>query len=220
MAQNASVSAVARQQSLGEEIANSISHGLGLLLSIAALPVLIVHAVEYQPVGSVVGATIFGASAILLYLASTLYHALPQPRIKAVFQRVDHAAIYLLIAGTYTPFTLGVLRGGWGWTLFGLVWGLAALGLLLKALAGVRFPRLSTALYLGMGWVVLIAIVPLTERIAPMGLFWLVAGGVSYTLGVVFFVFDERWRYAHFIWHLFVLGGTVCHFFAVLHYSV
>lgn len=220
MAQDPSVSAVARQQSLGEEIANSISHGLGLLLSIAALPVLIVHAVEHQPVGSVVGATIFGASAILLYLASTLYHALPQPRIKAVFQRVDHAAIYLLIAGTYTPFTLGVLRGGWGWTLFGLVWGLAALGLLLKALAGVRFPRLSTALYLGMGWVVLIAIVPLTERIAPMGLFWLVAGGVSYTLGVVFFVFDERWRYAHFIWHLFVLGGTVCHFFAVLHYSV
>lgn len=212
--------AALRSQSLGEEIANSISHGLGLLLSIAALPVLIVHAVGHQPVASVVGATVFGASAILLYLASTLYHALPQPRLKAVFQRLDHAAIYLLIAGTYTPFTLGVLRGGWGWTLFGVVWGLAAMGLLLKAFAGVRFPHLSTALYLGMGWVVLIAIVPLAERIAPMGLFWLVAGGVSYTLGVVFFVFDERWRYAHFVWHLFVLAGTVCHFFAVLYYAV
>ncbi|MGC9238007.1 MAG: PAQR family membrane homeostasis protein TrhA, partial [Thiomonas sp.] len=124
-----------------------------------------------------------------------------------------------LIAGTYTPFTLGVLRGGWGWTLFGVVWGLAAAGLLLKALAGVRFPHVSTALYLGMGWVVLIAIVPLAERMAPMGLFWLVAGGVAYTLGVVFFVFDSRWRYAHFVWHLFVLAGTVCHFFAVLYYA-
>ena len=220
MAQNAHAIDGERQQSLGEEIANSLSHGLGLLLSIAALPVLIVHAVEHQPVASVVGAAIFGASAVLLYLASTLYHALPQPRLKAVFQRIDHAAIYLLIAGTYTPFTLGVLRGGWGWTLFGLVWGLAAAGLLLKGLAGVRFPHLSTALYLGMGWVVLIAIVPLAERIAPMGLFCLVAGGVAYTLGVVFFVFDSRWRYAHFVWHLFVLTGTVCHFFAVLYYAV
>ncbi|MDY0329974.1 MAG: hemolysin III family protein [Thiomonas sp.] len=220
MAQNASTLVALRPQSLGEEIANSISHGLGLLLSVAALPVLIVHAVEHQPVASVVGASVFGVSAVLLYLASTLYHALPQPRLKAVLQRLDHAAIYLLIAGTYTPFTLGVLRGGWGWTLFGLVWGLAAMGLLLKAFAGVRFPRLSTALYLGMGWVVLIAIEPLAERIAPMGLFWLVAGGVSYTLGVVFFVFDARWRYAHFVWHLFVLAGTVCHFFAVLHYAV
>ena len=210
---------LARQQSLGEEIANSISHGMGLLLSVAALPVLVLHGVEHQPVASVVGASVFGASAVLLYLASTLYHALPQPRLKALFQRLDHAAIYLLIAGTYTPFTLGVLRGGWGWTLFGLVWGLAALGLLLKTLAGVRFPHLSTALYLGMGWVVLIAIGPLIEHIAPMGLFWLVAGGLAYTLGVVFFVLDARWRYAHFVWHLFVLAGTSCHFVAVWRYA-
>lgn len=211
--------ASARPQSLGEEIANSISHGIGLLLAIAALPVLVVHAVDGQHAAGVVGASVFGASAILLYLASTLYHALPQPRIKAVLQRIDHAAIYLLIAGTYTPFTLGVLRGGWGWSLFGVVWGAAVLGLVVKLLSGVRFPLLSTLLYLGMGWVVLVAIGPLVERVAAPGLAWLVAGGLAYTLGIAFFLLDERWRYAHFVWHLFVLAGTICHFFAVLDYS-
>ncbi len=211
--------AVARPQSRGEEIANSISHGIGLALAIAALPVLVVHAVGALPAAGIVGAAVFGASAVLLYLASTLYHALPQPRIKAVLRRVDHAAIYLMIAGTYTPFTLGVLRGGWGWTLFGLAWGAAGLGLVIKLVAGVRLELLSTLLYLAMGWMVLIALGPLVEHIATPGLIWLIAGGAAYTLGIVFYLLDSRWRYAHFVWHLFVLAGTVCHFFAVFGYA-
>ena len=168
---------------------------------------------------AVVGAAIFGSSAILLYLASTLYHAIPQPRIKDILRLLDHAAIFLLIAGTYTPITLGVLHGGWGWTLFGLIWGLALAGLIFKALVGVRFPRLSTLLYVAMGWVVVIAIRPLWLHMAAGGLIWLAAGGLAYSLGVVFFVLDEKVRYGHFIWHLFVLAGTACHFFAVLFYA-
>lgn len=208
-----------REQTLGEEISNSVSHGLGLLLAAIGLPVLIVHAVENGGPSAVVGAAVFGSSAVLLYLASVLYHAISHPRAKAVLQRLDHAAIYLLIAGTYTPFTLGVLRGGWGWALFGLVWGLALLGLLFKAFAGMRFPRMSTFLYVAMGWVALIAIRPLWLRVPMPGLIWLLAGGVAYTLGVVFFVLDEKVRYSHFVWHLFVLAGTACHFVAVLLYA-
>ena len=207
------------QQTLGEEIANSVSHGLGLLLAIAGLPVLILHAVRTGGVSAVVGAAIFGSSAILLYLASTLYHAIAHPRIKAIFRALDHAAIYLLIAGTYTPIALGVLHGGVGWTLLGVIWSLALAGLLFKAMVGMRYPRVSTVLYVGMGWVALIAIRPLWMHMAAGGLIWLLAGGLAYSLGVVFFVLDEKLRYAHFIWHLFVLAGTTCHFFAVLFYA-
>ena len=208
-----------RAQSLGEEVANSVSHGLGLLAAIAALPVLIVAAAQDGSASTVVGASVFGATMVLLYLTSTLYHAVPEGRQKQLLQVLDHGAIYLLIAGTYTPFTLGVLRGPLGWTLFGLVWCLAAAGVAIKAIGGANYGRVSTALYLGMGWLGLIAIKPLWLNLPGWGFFWLVAGGLSYTLGVVFFVLDERVRYTHFVWHLFVLTGTACHFIAVLYYA-
>ena len=210
------------QQSLGEEIANSISHGLALLAALIAAPFLIVSVVRQGDTLDVVGVSIFAASMVVLYATSMLYHALPVARAmraKRVFQVLDHSAIYLLIAGTYTPFTLGVLRGPWGWTLFGLVWTMALAGILAKSFAGIRWPRLSTMLYLAMGWIALIAIKPMWELIPGWGLFWLVAGGLAYTLGVVFFVLDERVRYSHFVWHLFVAAGTACHCVAVFYYA-
>lgn len=208
-----------RHQSLGEEIANSISHGVALAAALVGMPFLLMEAVRIGSPGFIVGVSIFSATMALLYLASTLYHALPQGQGKRVFKILDHSAIYLLIAGTYTPFTLGVLSGPWGWTLFGLVWGLAALGVFLKSLNGLSHPVLSTGLYLLMGWLVLIAIVPLYQLMAPAGLIWLVAGGLAYTGGVVFYALDHRLPYGHFIWHLFVVAGTVCHYFAVLWYG-
>ncbi|HEY8328975.1 MAG TPA: hemolysin III family protein [Rhodanobacter sp.] len=214
-----SAGTIIRQQTWGEELANSLSHGLGLLLAIVGLPVLVVRADHIGSGYAMAGSLTFGGSAVLLYLASTLYHAIPQPKVKAILRALDHIAIYLLIAGTYTPITLGVLRGGWGWGLFGLIWGLALAGMLFKALGGLRFPHLSTVLYVAMGWVGLIAIRPLWVHMEAGGLIWLAAGGLAYTLGVVFFVLDEKVRYSHFIWHLFVLAGTVCHFFAVLLYA-
>jgi hemolysin III len=165
-----------------------------------------------------VGACVFAGTVVLLYSASTLYHALPRNRAKRVFRVLDHSAIFLLIAGTYTPFTLGILHGAWGWTLFGLVWTLAALGVTLKAVGGIRYPRLSTVLYVGMGWLALIAIRPLWLRVPLAGWLWLIAGGLAYTAGIAFYAAD-RVRYGHFVWHIFVLMGTVCHFFAVLWYS-
>ena len=207
-----------RSQSPGEEIANSVSHGVGLVAVLVAVPILIVAAVRRGGAAGIVGASVFAGTMVLLYLTSTLYHALPKNKVKRVFQVLDHGAIFLLIAGTYTPFTLGVLRGGWGWTLFGLVWGLAVLGIVLKTVGSVRITWLSTCLYLGMGWLVLIAIRPLWLRMPLSGLAWLVAGGLAYTAGVAFFA-AERLRYSHFIWHLFVLTGTCCHFFAVLWYA-
>jgi hemolysin III len=211
--------AQARVQSLGEEIANSVSHGLALLAAIAVIPFLLLNSIHRGGPADVVGAGVFSATMVLLYLTSTLYHALPGNRAKRVFQVLDHAAIYLLIAGTYTPFTLGVLRGSWGWTLFGLVWGLALAGLLLKSIGGIRYPKLSVALYLAMGWIVLIAIRPLWQHVQPWGLFWLLAGGAAYTLGVVFFALDHRVRYSHFVWHVFVAIGTACHVVAVWYYA-
>ncbi|HSG46379.1 MAG TPA: hemolysin III family protein, partial [Longimicrobiales bacterium] len=178
-----------------------------------------VNAVARGGAADVVGAAIFGSTLVLLYLASTGYHAAPMGRAKALLRRMDHAAIYLLIAGTYTPFTLGVLGGGWGWTLFGLVWGAAVIGVGTKLLAGIRFPRVSTAMYLIMGWLVLIAAHPLVTRMPVPGLAWLVAGGLAYSGGVVFFA-ARRLPYGHFVWHLFVLAGSACHFFAVLWYAV
>ncbi len=164
------------------------------------------------------GASVFASTMVLLYLMSTLFHALPTCRAKRVFQILDHSAIYFLIAGTYTPFTLGVLRGDWGWTLFGLVWGLAVVGTVLKALGGVRYTTASTWMYLVMGWLVLIAAKTVWTLVPAWGLFWLVAGGVAYTAGAVFFM-AERIRYFHFVWHLFVVAGTACHFIAVLWYA-
>ena len=205
-------------QSLGEEIANSVSHGLGLLAALGAVPFLVIAAVRRGSASGIVGASIFATTLVLLYLASTMYHALPRPRAKRVFRIVDHGAVFLLIAGTYTPFTLGVLRGAWGWTLFGLVWSLAVLGIVLTAAGGIRYPRLSTGVYLGMGWLVLIAIRPLWLRVPLAGLLWLLAGGIAYTIGVPFLA-AKRLRYSHFVWHLLVLAGSSCHVVAVLLYA-
>jgi hemolysin III len=207
-----------RLQSFGEEIANSVSHGVGLLAAVVAIPVLVASAVRRGDAAGIVGASVFAVTMVLLYLTSTLYHALPKKRAKRVFRVLDHSAIFLLIAGTYTPFTLGVLGGTWGWMLFSLEWGFAAVGVVLKAVVGVRYPILSTCLYLGMGWLVLIAVWPVWLRIPPAGLLWLLAGGLAYTAGVAFFA-AGRIRYTHFVWHLFVLAGTACHFIAVLWYS-
>lgn len=207
-----------RPQSLGEEIANSVSHGIGLLAALAAFPVLVIAAFSRGDPAGLVGASVFATTMVLLYLASTLFHALPPNRAKRVFQILDHSAIFLLIAGTYTPFTLGVLRGTWGWTLFGLVWALAIAGTVFKVLGGVRYTTFSTWVYLAMGWLVLIAIEPVWTLVPKWGLFWLFAGGIAYTAGAVFFM-AERIRYFHFVWHLFVVAGTACHFFAVLWYA-
>ena len=207
-----------RPQSLGEEIANSVSHGLGLLAALAGFPVLVMAAGQRGSVTEIIGATVFATTAVLLYLTSTLFHALPQSRAKRVFQILDHSAIYLLIAGTYTPFTLGVLRGDWGWTLFGLVWSLALVGTVLKALGGVRYTTISTWVYLAMGWSILMAAKTVWALVPNWGLFWLVAGGIAYTAGAVFFM-AERIRYFHFVWHVFVVAGTACHFIAVLWYA-
>lgn len=209
----------ARPSSLPEEIANSVTHGLGLLASLVGLPVLVLAAAGRGDALQVAGASVFGASLVALYAASTTYHAWPPSRTRRVLQVVDHAAIYLLIAGTYTPFTLGVLRGAWGWTLFGLVWSLAALGIVAKVRLGVRHPRLSTLLYVAMGWLGIVAIRPMMEQLPTAGLVWILAGGLLYTAGVAFYAAD-RLRYGHAVWHLFVLGGSTCHFVAVLRYAL
>ena len=207
-----------RRQSSGEEIANSVSHGVALLAALGAAPFLIVAAVWRGGAAGIVGASVFAATVVMVYFTSTLYHALPENRIKRIFRVLDHTAIYLLIAGTYTPFTLGVLHGAWGWTLFGLVWGLAIAGIALKTAGGVRYPVLSTSVYLAMGWLVLIAVKPMWERVPMWGLFWILAGGLAYTAGVAFYA-AKRVRYGHFVWHLFVIAGTACHFIAVLRYA-
>ena len=207
-----------RPQTLGEEIANSISHGVGLLGAIIAFPFLVVAASQRGDAIGIISVCVFATSMVLLYLASTLFHALPEGRAKRVFQVLDHSAIYLLIAGTYTPFTLGVLRGVWGWTLFGVVWSIAVIGIVLKALGGVRYTTISTWAYLAMGWVVVIAAERVWTLVPAWGLFWLVAGGLAYTAGAIFFAL-ERIRYFHFTWHLFVVTGTACHVVAVAAYS-
>jgi hemolysin III len=208
-----------REQTRGEEIANSISHGIGLVAAIVSTPFLIAHAIEIDDVGYLLGACIFAATMMMLYLGSTLYHALYPGRLKHIFRIMEHSAIYLLIAGTYTPFTLGVLYGPWGWTLLTMIWTLAVTGVALKVLNRMSHPVISTALYLLMGWLIVVAVDPLYTRLPASGLAWLVAGGLAYTIGVAFFVADSRLRYGHFIWHLFVITGTTCHYFAVYGYA-
>lgn len=202
----------------GEEVANALTHGLGLLGSLVALPVLVVTALARGDALLVAGFSIFGATLVALYAASTIYHALPPSRAKQLFRVVDHVAIYLLIAGSYTPFTFGVLRGAWGWVLSGIVWSLAVVGILLKTTVGFRFPRLSTFLYLFMGWVAVVGFKPLAAAIPGAGLWWIVAGGLLYTGGVVFYQRDYR-MWHHTVWHLFVLAGSSCHFVAVWRYG-
>ena len=204
-----------RTQSPGEELANSISHGIGLCAALIGAPILLLEARRNSP-AFFLGTVIFVIAMSVLYLGSTLYHAWPQRRGKSILQIVDHSAIFLLIAGTYTPFTLGPLRGIWGSTMLALVWALAIFGVFLKIARGAsRHPKLSMTLYLGTGWLALIAARPMTLAIPLPAVFWLVAGGIAYTAGVFFFA-NQRLRYSHFIWHLFVLAGSSCHFLAVL----
>jgi hemolysin III len=202
---------------LGEEIAHSITHGIGVGLSIAGLTLLVVLAILYGNIYQVVSFTIYGATLTILYLASTLYHSFQHPRVKQVFQVIDHAAIYLLIAGTYTPFLLVSIRGMWGWTLLIIIWGLALLGVSFKILFINHFPRLSVLVYILMGWLCLVALKELLVNIPLGGLIWLAVGGIVYTVGVIFYALHKI-PYTHVIWHIFVLGGSICHYFAVLLY--
>jgi len=206
-----------RLQTRGEEIANSVSHGVGLLAILGATPFLLAAAWRHHGIAPILGASLFAGSAALLYLASTLYHAAPARR-KGFFRMLDHLAIFILIAGTYTPLALGPLRGSFGWAIFALVWVLALVGVLFKVFAGFRFPYISTAMYIGMGWLAIFIIRPLAAHLELGGLLWLVAGGLAYTFGVLFYHW-ERMRYSHLIWHLFVLAGTACHFVAILRYA-
>ncbi len=206
---------LAAKQSLGEEIANSITHGTGVGLSIAALVILLVYSARQGDAWKTVSFSIYGATLITLYLASTLYHAIPKPGLKRFFRVLDHCSIFLLIAGTYTPVTIGVMRGAWGWTLFGVIWALAIVGVNLKIFALDRRKKLSLVIYLLMGWMIVIAIKPLLHSLEPASLMWLFIGGGCYTLGVIFFALNKL-PYAHSVWHLFVLAGSIFHFFAML----
>lgn len=205
--------------SIGEEIAHASTHGLGIVLSIIGLTVLVARATLYGDAIHIVAVSVFGATMVLMYTASTLYHSIPLPRAKRVLRVIDHSLIYFLIAGTYTPFTLITLNGPWGWSLFTFTWGLALAGVGFKIFATGRFEKLSLAIYLGMGWCAVAAIKPLWHNLEAGGIALMVAGGVIYSGGVAFYTW-ERLRYHHAIWHLFVLGGTVLHFFAVLLYVV
>jgi hemolysin III len=205
-----------RCQSAPEEITNSILHGIGALLSVVGLVILVVQAARHGNVWSLVGCSIFGASLVLLYVTSCLYHAFHTPKLKRVFQVLDHGFIFILIAGTYTPFVLGPLRSPLGWTLLGLVWGLAAGGIVLQALLLPRFEKSTSVLYLAMGWLICLALPQILREIPHLGVIWLVTGGVAYTAGVPFYIL-ERVRFSHAIWHVFVLCGSISHFFAVLY---
>ncbi len=202
----------------GEEIANSVTHGVGLLASVVAFPFLVVAAARRWGAPEVVGASVFAATLVALYLFSTLYHALRPSRAKQVLQKLDHTAIYLLIAGSYTPFTLGALRGPWGWTLFSLVWAIAGTGIALEFALGKKVHRVAVALYVVLGWLVVVAAKPLLATVPWPGLAWLAAGGLLYTGGVAFYA-AKRVRYAHAVWHLFVLAGSACHFVAIWGWS-
>lgn len=204
---------------VAEEVAHSLTHGAGLLLGITALVLMVVFAAQKGTAIHVVASSLFGATLVLLYSASTFYHALPPGRGKRVFGILDHAAIFLLIAGTYTPFTLVTLRGPWGWSLFATIWGLAIAGVVLEAVTRGRARRLELVLYLVMGWGIVVATRPLLHGLAPGGLVLLLAGGLAYTLGVIFFLW-RRLPFHHAVWHVFVLAGSICHFFAVLLYVI
>lgn len=203
--------------SLGDEWANCLTHGVGLLLSFIGFFLLLEAPFIDQDFSKLLSFSVYGGSLILLYAASTFYHYIHKPKLKKIFRTIDHCAIYVLIAGSYTPFTMLVLGGTWGWTLFGTVWGLAIAGIVLKILFQHRFLHLSTALYLIMGWLVIIAAEPLLESFHINGIYWLLVGGLSYTVGVVFYTLDKR-KFFHAIWHMFVMGGSACHYFAILLY--
>jgi hemolysin III len=200
-----------------EELVNSATHGLGLLLSVAGLAVLVVLASFYGNAWHIVTCGVYGATLVLLYAASTCYHGVRSPRAKGRLRTAEQAVIFLLVAGTYTPFTLVVMAGAWGWSIFGVVWGLAISGILLNTLYFHRSSAISILLYLGLGWLSLVALIPLKESIPLGGLLWLVAGGIAYSAGVVFLARSDM-PYSHGVWHLFVLAGSTCHYLAVFFY--
>lgn len=205
-----------REQSPSEEIVNAILHGIGAGLSIAALVVLIIFANIYGDTWHIVSFSIYGATLIILYLASTVYHSLPKGKWKNVLHVIDHSSIFLLIAGTYTPITLTAMRGPWGWSIFGVVWGIAFLGIILKVFWMDKLKFLSVGLYVIMGWIIVIAIKPLLNSLETISLIFLLAGGILYTVGIIFYIW-RRLKYSHGIWHLFVLAGSICHFFTVFY---
>jgi hemolysin III len=205
--------------SVAEEIAHAVSHGVGIVLAIAGLAFLVAAAVLRGTAWHVVACAVFGSTLVLAYAASTLYHAIPRSRAKRVLRILDHSSIYLLIAGSYTPWTLGPLRGAWGWTLFAVVWCGAIVGIVAKSVAFHRGQAVSLVAYVAMGWCVIFAFAPLRESVAAGGIALLVAGGVAYTAGLIFYGW-KRLRFHHFVWHLFVLTGSILHFFAVLLYAV
>lgn len=205
--------------SLAEEIANSITHGIGFFLSIAMLSLMVVFSALHGTAWHVVACSLYGSTLILLYLASTLYHSLTSERAKRVLKVIDHSAIFLLIAGTYTPFLLVPLRGGWGWSLFGVLWGLALVGIGLKIFLAGRYRVVSTLIYIGMGWMALIAVRPLWLTLPRAGLLWLLAGGLFYTGGTIFYL-NRKIPFNHAIWHGFVLAGSLCHFFSVMFFVI
>lgn len=207
-------------QSVKEEIFNSISHAAGILLAITGLVLLIIFSVIAGNATKIISTSIYGISLVLMYSASTIYHATQDPRLKHLFKVFDHTSIYILIAGTYTPFTLNSLPAVWGWSIFGVIWGLAVFGILFKIFFIGRYEFMSLALYLLMGWLIVVAFKPIIENIALTGLILLLAGGLCYTFGIIFYVIDERYHYSHFLWHLFVLAGSIFQFFAVLFYVV
>ena len=203
--------------SVGEEIANALTHGLGALLSVVALTLMIVMSVEHSDFARLISSVIYGSSLVLLYLASTLYHSIRSPRVKRLFQILDHCAIYLLIAGTYTPFMLISLKGTWGYSLLIAIWSLAIFGIIFKAIFHDRFAKVSLFTYLAMGWLCILVGGEMLTKIPIGGLLFLLAGGLAYTFGTIFFVLD-RIPYNHAVWHLFVLAGSVFHFFAIYQY--
>lgn len=205
----------AKRYTLGEEIFSSVTHGVGGLLSIGGTAVLIVLSAIYSDAWSVVGCAIFGASLIVLYCMSTLYHSITNPKAKSFFRVMDHNTIFFLIAGTYTPVTISILRGALGWVLFGIVWGAAVLGIVLNSIDLERFRKPSVVCYIAMGWVIIIAIKPLLNIMPSRSLWLLFAGGIFYTVGVIFYAI-KKVRYFHSVWHIFTVAGSVCHFFSIL----
>ncbi|HPQ20284.1 MAG TPA: hemolysin III family protein [Saprospiraceae bacterium] len=200
-----------------EERLNVMTHGLGLLLSVVAFVLLISKAIKIGEISHLLSFMVFGASLILLYSASTFYHYFQEPHIRRRLNILDHAAIYILIAGTYTPFTIHVLKGSLGWTIFGLTWGIALVGIVFKLFFTGKYDRISTIAYVAMGWIIIFAIKPLVAAMPPQGLRWVVAGGISYTIGAVLYSIDSI-KYNHAIFHIFVLMGSFCHFMAVYYY--